>query len=59
LAKSLKEKSVCYGFGHLGCVIAAGLSLAKFGGFWLTVGHYFCGWIYVVYYLAKYGIPGR
>jgi len=31
------------------------LSAVKFGGFWLTVGHFFCGWLYVVYYLLKYG----
>lgn len=43
-------------FGSLGFAIAAGLSYAKWGGFWLAFGHAILGWIYVIYYLVKYGI---
>lgn len=44
-------------FGSIGFPLAAALSYVKWGGFWLAVGHGLLGWLYVFYYLLKYGIP--
>jgi hypothetical protein len=43
--------------GGLGFPLAAALSYCKWGGFWLAFGHGILGYLYVFYYLLKYGIP--
>jgi hypothetical protein len=48
------SKNVTLSCGGIGCWIAAALSFVKWGGFWLTVGHFFCGWFYVAYFILKY-----
>jgi hypothetical protein len=55
---SEKTSTINYGgIGSLGTPIAAVFSYMKWHGFWLSVGHGFCGWFYVIYYLIKYGSP--
>ncbi len=46
--------SAIFGIGDM---LAAGLSYCKWHSFWLAVGHFFLGWIYVIYHIFVYGIP--
>jgi hypothetical protein len=44
-------------FGGVGAGLAAALSYHMYHGFWLAVGHFLLGWIYVFYHLFSYGLP--
>jgi hypothetical protein len=41
----------------IGAALAAGLSYHMWHGFWLALGHAFCGWYYVFYHIFTYGFP--
>ena len=43
----------------LGSLIAAVLSYAKWHSVLWAILHLFLGWIYVIYYLIKYGLPSE
>jgi hypothetical protein len=45
------------GLAGLGDLLAATLSYCKWHSFWLAVGHFFLGWIYVFYHVFTYGLP--
>lgn len=44
----------CAGFGG---IIAALMSYMKWHSVFFGILHFLCGWIYVVYYLLRYGVP--
>ena len=45
-------------FTSVGFILAFAFSYAKWASFWLALGQaLFGGWIYVVYYLIRYGSP--
>jgi hypothetical protein len=45
-------------FASVGFILAFAFSYAKWASFWLALGQaLFGGWIYVVYYLIRYGSP--
>jgi hypothetical protein len=52
-----KNTSVNFNFGGIGTVLAAALSYLKWHSFGWAFLHFFCGWFYVIYYLATYGVP--
>lgn len=44
--------------GLTGIILAALMSYAKWHSiFWALIHGVLCSWIYVVYYLFKYGVP--
>jgi hypothetical protein len=47
----------CGGGFSLGSVIAIVFSCVKWGLTWWVIPHAIFGWIYVVYFLIKYGWP--
>lgn len=50
------NSSSCGGVG-LGTVLAGILSWMKWHSVTMLIIHGMCGWIYVVYYLIRYGFP--
>jgi len=57
MAKSSTATTTVNLASGFGAALAASLSYHMWHGFWLAVGHAFCGWYYVFYHLFTYGFP--